>query len=236
MPRPLPCRFAMEARDEVNWSENCATISEPNRDWRPEPALTTNPAIKEQGVMAESQSSEHVEYRPIDGFPAYRVGSDGTIWSALVIGGRRKSGSLSTEWKKLSQKTGSRGRRSVVLFKNEVRKDFLVHKIVLEAFVGKNPPGTECCHNDGNSGNNRLDNLRWGTHLENMEDQRRHGTRAWGQKHPRAKLNDQQVAEIIGSNSRTKDLSKQFGVTPTQISHIRHRKHWRHLNAGVKNG
>jgi hypothetical protein len=36
----------------------------------------------------------------------------------------------------------------------------------------------EVCHNDGNEVNDRLENLRWDTHLENMRDLLRHGTHA----------------------------------------------------------
>lgn len=53
---------------------------------------------------------------------------------------------------------------------------WLVHRLVLTAFVGVAPPGAECCHNDGNRANNRLENLRWDTHTANMYDKQRHGT------------------------------------------------------------
>jgi hypothetical protein len=51
-----------------------------------------------------------------------------------------------------------------------------VATLVLLAFVGPAPEGTECCHNNGNSLDNRLSNLRWDTHGENILDQVRHGT------------------------------------------------------------
>lgn len=51
----------------------------------------------------------------------------------------------------------------------------LIHALVLEAFVSPCPPGLECCHDDGNPGNNHVSNLRWDTHLANMADVRRHG-------------------------------------------------------------
>lgn len=51
-----------------------------------------------------------------------------------------------------------------------------VHHLVLSAFVGPRPPDTEGCHNDGDSANVRVSNLRWDSHSENMFDQVRHGT------------------------------------------------------------
>ena len=51
-----------------------------------------------------------------------------------------------------------------------------VHHLVLEAFVGPRPEGTEACHGDGNGTNNKLANLRWDTHAENIKDSVSHGT------------------------------------------------------------
>lgn len=51
-----------------------------------------------------------------------------------------------------------------------------VHDLVLRAFVGSPPEGYECCHGDGVRQNNRLKNLRWGTHHDNVQDAIRHGT------------------------------------------------------------
>jgi hypothetical protein len=56
------------------------------------------------------------------------------------------------------------------------RKYHLVHRLVLRAFVGEPPEGWDACHNNGNSSDNRLENLRWGTRSENILDEVRHGT------------------------------------------------------------
>lgn len=50
-----------------------------------------------------------------------------------------------------------------------------VHKMVLEAFVGPAPEGTECCHEDDDKANNDLSNLRWGTRSSNLYDRIRNG-------------------------------------------------------------
>lgn len=51
-----------------------------------------------------------------------------------------------------------------------------VHKMVLETFVGPRPEGMDGCHRDGNSFNNSLENLEWGTKSSNTEDSVKHGT------------------------------------------------------------
>lgn len=61
----------------------------------------------------------------------------------------------------------------------------MVHKLVLEAFVGPRPEGKEACHDNGNGMDNRLTNLRWDTHKANMADQFRHGTKNVKKPRPR---------------------------------------------------
>lgn len=51
-----------------------------------------------------------------------------------------------------------------------------VHRLVLEAFVGPCPDGTVGCHNDGDTTNNSVGNLRWDTPGANNRDKRTHGT------------------------------------------------------------
>jgi hypothetical protein len=51
-----------------------------------------------------------------------------------------------------------------------------VHSLVALAFLGPCPEGLECCHWDGDPGNNRPGNLRWDTSSANLLDRQRHGT------------------------------------------------------------
>lgn len=55
---------------------------------------------------------------------------------------------------------------------------WLVHRLVLAAFVGPAPEDAEGRHGVGGTGNNELANLTWGTHSENQFDQVAHGTHA----------------------------------------------------------
>lgn len=51
-----------------------------------------------------------------------------------------------------------------------------VHALVAEAFIGPKPPGMEVLHWDGDPGNAKLTNLRYGTHAENGRDTVRYRT------------------------------------------------------------
>lgn len=54
----------------------------------------------------------------------------------------------------------------------------LVHRLVLEAFVGPCPDGMECCHKDLDRSNEALSNLRWDTRSANTLDAVNHKTNA----------------------------------------------------------
>jgi len=97
------------------------------------------------------------------------------------------------------------------------RRDCYVHQLVLEAFVGPCPDGQMTCHNDGDSQNNRLDNLRYDTNRKNQLDRHGHGTAATGSKNPNALLTNQQVAKMrklyaTGRYTQAK-LAARFEVT-----------------------
>jgi hypothetical protein len=91
------------------------------------------------------------------------------------------------------------------------------------AFVGPRPAGMGACHfPDRNPLNCRLENLRWGTQLENMKDQAVHGTRPGGEKHHNAKLTNAQVITIktLAGTASQRELGRRFKVTQSCISAI----------------
>lgn len=109
----------------------------------------------------------------------------------------------------------------------------LVHRLVLEAFVGPCPNGMECCHEDGKPGNNRLNNLRWGTSLSNHDDRRRHGTIVRGEKNASAKLTESKVRRMRRlwdeGKASLNQLMVQFGMSKATTYQILIRKLWRHV-------
>ncbi len=98
----------------------------------------------------------------------------------------------------LKHKIDRKGYYRIGLYKNKKRKDFLIHRLVLEAFNGPCPPKMESCHNDGNQENNSIGNLRWDTHSNNMLDKTKHGKatnptwflKNYGSKSPVSKLDE----------------------------------------------
>ena len=68
------------------------------------------------------------------------------------------------------------GHLSVALSRQGVVRRHLVHRLVMEAFVGPCPEGQQVRHWDGNPANNKLSNLLYGTPSEDGYDRVRHGT------------------------------------------------------------
>lgn len=117
--------------------------------------------------------------RQVKGFPGYLVGNDGSIWTKWRLRGKKvgrgAESYISTTLRPLKPILRKDGYQRVCLRKEGKAYDFLVHRLVLETFIGPCPDGMECLHMDGNKQNNSLDNLRWGTREENVQDSIRHG-------------------------------------------------------------
>src|SRR5262245_55877689 len=122
--------------------------------------------------MAEEQSTE---FREIEGYPGYRVGSDGSVWRRWV---NCSKGRVQTNvWRRMKPGKHQKGYIYVNLVPPEggSYKSFRVHRLVMEAFVGPRPEGMECRHFNGDKTDCRLANVTWGTPEENREDNRRLG-------------------------------------------------------------
>ena len=65
------------------------------------------------------------------------------------------------------------------------RKQYRLHCLVLEAFVGPRPKGFHGAHEDDDKDNNALSNLAWKPPGENYRDRDRNGGTASGTRHGR---------------------------------------------------
>jgi hypothetical protein len=115
-------------------------------------------------------------------------------------------------------------------------RSFTVHKLVMLTFVGQGNTNT-IDHLDGNKLNNRLDNLEYVSHKENMCRGYANGLikpiNSVGENNTKAKLTEDDVVRIrelylTGSYNQT-ELAGMFHVDQTQISCIVRRKNWTHI-------
>jgi hypothetical protein len=180
--------------------------------------------------MASGNST--VTYKDIPNFPGYRVGDDGSVWSRWarsyssgVIGCQYVLGS---EWHPM--KPNRSKRYATVQLSGETR---YVHLLVLETFVGPCPDGMEARHfPDNDPANNRLGNLQWSTHAENIADKVTHGTTLRGERNPKCKLTAEQVRAIrtdYAAGVRQVDLAARHHVTRQLVHRIIKRRCWAHL-------
>jgi HNH endonuclease len=169
-------------------------------------------------------------FRPIDGFPGYRVNSHGDVQSCWNRYGCR--GEMTDTWLPLKPVRSRWGHLSVNVHQGGKKVRRFIHHLVLEAFVGPRPPGLICCHYDGNPANNRLENLRWDTHQSNIDDMLRHGTRGRGETASRARLQESEVLEIrrMSADGASPDgLANRYGVGTANIMAIVKGRTWKHL-------
>lgn len=88
----------------------------------------------------------------------------------------------------MTAKPDPEGYPRIVLNRNGRIRGWLVHRLVLQAFVGPLPAGQESCHRDGVRRNVALENLRYAAPWHNAADRARHRThpQAWAELNARS--------------------------------------------------
>jgi hypothetical protein len=164
--------------------------------------------------MRHEKPTQPAKWRSVPDFPGYEVSAIGRV---------RHGDRL------LKPDIDARGRRRFTLCRNGKAIKRLAGRIVLHAFVGPCPTGMECCHNNGDETDNRLENLRWDTHAANLADRHRHGTHIEGERIHTAKLTVANVREIRRIGKPLRQHATRFSVTESLVSAILKRKVWRHV-------
>lgn len=101
----------------------------------------------------------------------------------------------------LKPSVAGRGYLFVVLCKNGIRKEMLIHRLVANAFI-QNPDNLPCVnHKDENKQNNHVDNLEWCDAKYNLN----YGTR---NQRLGAKLTNGPLAKRVAQYSLTRKLIK----------------------------
>jgi hypothetical protein len=198
------------------------------------------PDTKIVGADGNDWAWAYVVFGLVEGYPDYRVGTDGSAWSQ-----RPNYPCLSPKpWKRLKFRLVSKGKyRDVTVCNDSGQAGVMIHRVVLGAFLGDCPTGMEGCHNNGNSHDNRISNLRWDTRVRNHADKKKHGThsvsrlpRNQGSRHGLSKLTESDVAEMrrikAEHGTSARQIAFKFGVSPSLAQLILNGKRWKHVQDG----
>lgn len=172
------------------------------------------------------------EFRELEDYPGYFVGSDGSIWTYWLLNNRGWTVYIKMDnWRRLKEEVREDGYVCVV-----IRRRRYVHRLVVETFIGPCPKGMECRHLDGIKSNNDVSNLCWGTPLENAQDSKIQGKAVGG-----ARLGEINGSSVLTTDNvlsirrlrtegrKLKELSQLFGISTTHVKRIVYRKCWTHI-------
>lgn len=172
-----------------------------------------------------------------EGYP-YEVSNFGRV--------RRSGSSLSSNTyvgRVLKPNSDRNGYVGVSLYKNGIKKTFLIHSLVADAFldpppgkIGKGSDHYQIDHDDNDKTNNHISNLEWVTKSENNERRDKDGLSgrvSLGENHGRAKLTERDVRRIRRKYATGRytqaELADAFRVSESNIWSIVKHKTWKHI-------
>lgn len=168
--------------------------------------------------MAETNLTTE-RWLPVADFPEYEVSDAGRI---------RRDGSLIRVFR------NKKGYEGVCLRCRGGRTTRLVHRIVMEAFVGVRPAGMVVNHLNSVRHDNRLANLEYTTQKLNVRQGMARLGR-WGQNgeaHGGCVLSEGAVREIrdrLSAGELRSSIARAFGTSYWTVRDIDTRKRWKHV-------
>lgn len=165
-------------------------------------------------------------WKDIPGYEGkYQVSNKGRIKSlARTVKSKNQYGEFEWQTKERILSPGKRdscGHLSVVLHDHN-RKSYSIHQLVMQAFLGEPPEGMEVCHNNCDSSDNRIENLRYDTRSENMTDIYKNGKG----KSPLTKNDIEAIKFGLVCGMTCCELGLMYGVCHQTISKIKRGEHF----------
>lgn len=181
--------------------------------------------------MVQKYMHEKLIWLPIVNCPGYEVSNSGQIrsWRKTGPGNRYRDKPLI-----LKPHMDDHGYLYVTLTNKKGKQcQGMIHRKVLETFVGKSPKGMQCQHLNDVRNDNWLNNLKWGTPKENSQNMIDHGNSRFGEMCHLSKLTRTIIKNIIfdlyQGKLYQKEIAQKYNTTQTNVSSIKLNKTWRHI-------
>ena len=140
-------------------------------------------------------------WRDIDGYEGYyQISNYGRVKSLkrkVVRINRSRKQMQPVEERILKQSSRDNRYLCVCLKRDGNGRMAMVHRLMAEAFLKKrNEDDTIVRHLNGNSFDNRIENIIWGTAKENEADKKVHGTAYWRKQNRQSKSTEGMIRDI----------------------------------------
>lgn len=165
-----------------------------------------------------------MRWKPIYGWP-YDVSDTGRVRRAEGGRGAREGRILAIEH-------NGKGYSRVKLCDGGHEQYYFVHVLVAEAFIGPCPPGCEVSHKNNVRDDNRVDNLEYLTHAENIRKARDDRNMTRGESHPKAVLDSDTVRRIramAATGQSGGSIARELGLQSGTVRAVITGKSWGHV-------
>jgi hypothetical protein len=186
-------------------------------------------------------------WKDIIGFEGlYQISSLGRIKSCERLA-RARHGMIRIK-EKILKLSVVKGYPYITLLKNGKRVGFSIHRLIATAFIERIEGKTHVNHINGIKSDNRIENLEWCTHAENMRHAIEKGLKCNirsdnyneilksgrflpGSKNRSAKLCEKQVSEIKNSDRSITAviIVKDYNISAGIVRRIRRGEIWKHI-------
>lgn len=178
------------------------------------------------------------QWKPVVGFEdTYEVSSMGRVRSMdrYVAAGHKGKGTRFVPGKMLSPRNDGHGYNAVDLRsagQGKPRYPAKIYRLVAEAFIGLPPtPRHAVNHINGIKRDDRVENLEWVTHAENLAHAVRTGLVPRGASRAKSKTNEdevRQMREMRLRGERLQTIAEKFGLAISTVCQIVNGTWWKH--------